>query len=375
MKKRIIVLFLTLIVFASMQATAETTKPHYEIFLKLYNHNIPVDEGTNLDVDIMGSGRCDEGNLILGSETPFTIREKKMFNAHSLYSSDSKETGTEFENYCRNWNCNFSSPGQTLNMDTVFDKSLFSSEESRFNIGLNVVPNTDYLNAGGEYSLRAYFFCKKDNETFVFKDATWFRVMYEGESKQYTTTYVLAIIAVIISFFALIVTVTKEFLIPLFFKPKLEITGKNKPFYIEDGQNLGRHRYLRLKIENLNSRWSLNAKNCCVKLVEVKKGDKLMQPFTPAPLKWSIYDEENGIIMTRKHDLAKGELHFVDLCHEDDHGKRILRFQTPINPLLLETFDPGKYTFKIGIFGDNFEPKFETFEVKFTDKYGELKFL
>lgn len=181
--------------------------------------------------------------------------------------------------------------------------------------------------------------------------------------------------ALIIAIISLTITIFKDYIKPWLFSPKLELYGKNDNYHIEEAENLTKHRYMRLKIKNSDCFFTPTAKNCYVKLNEIRKDNKLMYPFTPTILKWSLYDEEKEPITKRKHNLAKGEYHFIDLCSESEKGKKILFFQTPLTPKLAEKLEPGKYTFKIGIYGDNFKPKFETFNVEYTENFGELKFI
>jgi hypothetical protein len=180
----------------------------------------------------------------------------------------------------------------------------------------------------------------------------------------------------IIAGIAILFTALKDFIIPLVFKPRLDLEGKNQEFYIEESEEQHtKKRYLRLKVFNKNNFWSKSAKNCYVKLIEIKKDGELMHPFTPVPLKWSSYDEEIGLITTRKHDLAKGEFHFIDLCHEQESIKKRLHFQTPIPPKLGIKLLSGIYTFKVGIYGDDFKPKIEIFRVMHKGNFGDLNFI
>ena len=180
--------------------------------------------------------------------------------------------------------------------------------------------------------------------------------------------------AIVISLFAVLIAIFKDFVKPWIFSPKIKLYGKNAEFYIEETENLTKHRYLRLKIINSDCNFSSTAKNCYVKLMWIKKDGNVMSPFTPTILKWSLYDEETEPITTRKHDLAKGEPHFIDLCSETKTGKRILFFQAPIPSKLAERLGPGKYTFKIDVYGDNFTPKSLMFKIDYTKNFGELNF-
>ncbi len=183
-----------------------------------------------------------------------------------------------------------------------------------------------------------------------------------------------------VAIFALIVSIFKEFMLPWLFSPAITLCGRNKSFYIEDAEKspketgLELERYLRLKIRNSENFRSSRAKNCYVKLLSIKKNCKLMEPFTPVPLKWSSYDQEGTPYADRKHDLAKGEYHYIDLCHESDKEKLLL-FQISIPSKLGDQLSPGKYQFKVKIYGDNFKPVQKKFNVEYNEEFGQLKYV
>ena len=180
-----------------------------------------------------------------------------------------------------------------------------------------------------------------------------------------------------ISLLALITTLTRDFFVPLLFKPRMILIGKDDGECVENACDLIGHssRWVRLKLINKNSFWSKPAKNCYVKLLSIHNsmGDAV-KPFTPLPLPWVSYDDFEG----KKHDLSIGEYHLIDLVNEYEK-LRILRFKISIPLELIKQSDKklskGEYTFRVGVYGDNFKPIFKNFKIRLTEKYGELNFV
>lgn len=190
-------------------------------------------------------------------------------------------------------------------------------------------------------------------------------------------TLVLASIAILFA-------VLKDFILPFIFKPKIHIEGIDDGECIENasddvkipGEKLSR--WVRLRIINKNSFFSVSAKNCHIKLLSIKnKKGKKITPFNLIPLTWVNYDEENK---GGKHDLSIGEYHLIDLVHEKSYVNRILCFKfNQCLPLELrkktqKEFGPGSYIFNVGIYGDNFKPQQKDFRIKFPKKFGKINF-
>jgi hypothetical protein len=180
--------------------------------------------------------------------------------------------------------------------------------------------------------------------------------------------------AIIISFIAIILTLLKDFIQPAFFKPRITIKGLDDGECVQngiDGLNTN-SRWVSLRLINQNSFWSRPAINCYVKLLEIRDSDNVrIQPFNTTPLIWVTYGNT-------KNNLAKGEYHLINLVHEIPEN-RILHFNISIPRLLHKMAEDklgaGTYTFKIGVYGDNFSPVFEDFKVRLTKQFGELNFI
>ncbi len=178
---------------------------------------------------------------------------------------------------------------------------------------------------------------------------------------------------ILIASLALLLTLLKDFILPSIFKPRLELIGEDNGQCVVDASNEFNQpsRWIRLKLKNKNSFWTKKAKNCYVKLLEIRnsKGDKI-SPIDPCPLMWVTYEDYKG-------NLAIGESHLIDLTHEYP-TVRYLNFKIPI-PLEIRRraeidLGPGMYSILVGVYGDNFSPIYKKFKVKLTNSFGELNF-
>ncbi|MEK6915589.1 MAG: hypothetical protein AABW89_03560 [Nanoarchaeota archaeon] len=181
-----------------------------------------------------------------------------------------------------------------------------------------------------------------------------------------------------ISIIALIATLTRDFFIPIFFKPRLKIEGLDDGECIQNvSDNLNNlTRWVRIKLINKDSFFSRVAKDCYVKLLWVKNDNgSNINPFESLPLTWVSYDDFSG----GKYDLSVGEYHMIDLVHEFPQ-RRFLRFKLAGIPLELikeseSKLSPGTYNLKIAVYGSNFKPIRKIFKIKLTNKFGELNFV
>lgn len=185
--------------------------------------------------------------------------------------------------------------------------------------------------------------------------------------------------ALILSGIAVVFTALKDFIIPFFFRPKISIETNNNDCIenitsgtiVKHGKRIfgaAPSRWLRLKIKNGSGFCRRPARNCYVKLFEVRdSSNRKVVPFSPFLLKWGTYE-------TRKGDLAPGEYHFVDLVHEKP-GLSKLWIQGPVPEEFQNKLLPDLYTFKVSAFGDNFNPVSSEFKILFGKKFGELRFI
>lgn len=211
-----------------------------------------------------------------------------------------------------------------------------------------------------------------------------------------------------ISIIAIVIAITKDFIIPYIFKPKLILEGANDDECPDDAlsetleskliesqlksrgmqpehfpenikSEVSKHkmksRWLRLRLKNESGFFSRTAVNCYVKLIGIRNGkNQSVRPFNAFPLKWVLYDAP-------KNNLAKGEYHLLDIAFENE-TERVLYpaaqrpFGLPNNLVerKKEKLGPDVYTFNVGVYGDNFNPIFKDFKIELTHKFGELRF-
>jgi len=218
----------------------------------------------------------------------------------------------------------------------------------------------------------------------------------------------VALWSLIIAGTALLIALAKDFILPNIFKPRIEIEGKNDEECLDDAlahtmesklienrlveqgvpqeeaideikqvveNSKKKQRWLRIRIKNGGGFWSRTAINCYVKLIEIRNSkNQPIRPFNAFPLMWVLY-------ATPKGNLSKGENHLLDLAFENENERVIYpaawaRFGLS-NALIErrnEKLTPDVYTFKLGIYGDNFEPKTKELKVELTNRFGELRF-
>ncbi|KKP30770.1 MAG: hypothetical protein UR15_C0001G0015 [Parcubacteria group bacterium GW2011_GWA2_31_28] len=177
------------------------------------------------------------------------------------------------------------------------------------------------------------------------------------------------LIPITLSLVAIIFTAFKDFILPWFVKPKLQITyEKGEPYKRQANINAGQNQLVvgffdRFKIKNVGSE---TAKNCRCQIYSIinEKGKELhLQGF---PIKWASRPESAiDFIKAERLNLAPGESEFVDLTNTRIDNVGYFYFQPYHNvPIGMDGQVTLKdYTLKIIISGDNFKPYFATFEI------------
>lgn len=166
---------------------------------------------------------------------------------------------------------------------------------------------------------------------------------------------------------AILFTALKDFILPIFIKPKLEITYidkepyKRAPIILHPGSILSA--FDRFKVENIGR---ITAKNCRCQIFQVidSKGKEIdLQGF---PLRWaSRPDAKTDFSKTERLNIGPGESEFADLLYMrvDDTTKMFLSsyHNTPIG--MGDSIPTDDYTIKTIISGDNFKPYIACFKV------------
>lgn len=177
----------------------------------------------------------------------------------------------------------------------------------------------------------------------------------------------IEILALIISLIAIIFTLLKDFLLPIFFKPKLEFKYEEEPPYrredviINRDQNL-RGSFLRFSVKNIGR---IPALNCRCQIQKVKIDDEEYGDYRGFPLRWasrpeSIISQASG----ERLNIARGETEFMDIAVTASNNNFInLQKYHGVDIGIKEVIEPGEYDIFLIFSGDNFKPytlKFHT---------------
>jgi hypothetical protein len=174
-------------------------------------------------------------------------------------------------------------------------------------------------------------------------------------------------VPIILSLVAIVFTAFKDFIIPYFLKPKLEISYYPKEPYkrsaiiINSNSELGT--FDRFKVENIGSEI---AKGCRCQIYSIKnnKGKKIdLKGF---PLMWaSRPDSAENFIEAERLNISQGETEFVDLVHTQSYDTTKIFFNSYHNvPIGMANNIPiGEHIIKVIISGENFKPYIVSFKV------------
>lgn len=175
------------------------------------------------------------------------------------------------------------------------------------------------------------------------------------------------IVPIVLSLVAIVFTAFKDFILPYFLKPKLEISYCSKEPYkrsaiiINPGSELGA--FDRFKVKNVGNE---TAKGCRCQIYSIKddKGKKIdLQGF---PLMWaSRPDAAENFIKAERLNIGRGESEFVDLVHMRSHNTTKIFFNSYHNiPIGMPNNIPvGDCIIKVIVSGDNFRPYIVSFKI------------
>lgn len=167
--------------------------------------------------------------------------------------------------------------------------------------------------------------------------------------------------ALLFSIIAILLTLAKDFILPLWFKPELVFRYEEKPPYRRNNLSIGgqpnpnlKGTFLRFEVQNVGRRPALN---CRCQILKVEKENKLCGDYKGFPLKWAsrpeaVINPANG----ERLNIAIGETEFVDLAvalnnDPDIHFKKY----HPIPIGIKESIGAGSYDLYLIFSGDNFD--------------------
>ena len=171
----------------------------------------------------------------------------------------------------------------------------------------------------------------------------------------------LEIWALIISFFAIILTLLKDFILPLIFKPKLVFSyAESIPYRRSNVGIINQPRvtgtFLRFKIKNGGSRPAINCR-CQILRVE-DNNNTLFGDYQGFPLRWasrpeSFINQADG----ERLDIGIGETEFIDIAYTASNNSNITIQKYHSIPIGIDEIIPhGRYFIYLLFSGDNFKP-------------------
>ena len=113
------------------------------------------------------------------------------------------------------------------------------------------------------------------------------------------------IISLVLSIVAIVVTISKDFIMPAISRPFIEITWENDeecvremPGGVVAGMN---SKWIRLRIKNRKKYLRTTmAKGCYVKLIKIMKEDHEISDFNPILLPWESFGTKRTILHQKK---------------------------------------------------------------------------
>ena len=171
-----------------------------------------------------------------------------------------------------------------------------------------------------------------------------------------------------LSIIAIIFTALKDFILPSFLKPKLEITYERKEPYKRQTHiknNLDQMEvafFYRFKIKNLGR---ITAKNCRSQIYSIKDKGCNELDLQGFPLRWANRPDSK-----ERLNISLGESEFVDLASTRINSAGYFYFEPYHNISIGMNSEVilKDYTLKIIISGDNFKPYFIIFKINGSPK-------
>ncbi len=167
--------------------------------------------------------------------------------------------------------------------------------------------------------------------------------------------------ALILSIVAITLTLLKDFILPLFFRPRLAIRYlDNNPFrrkdvWIADAQGIV-GTFIRFSIKNIGN---VPALNCRCQISRVEKEQKNFNDYMGFPLRWasrpeSVINQASG----ERLNIGVGETEFVDLLSTLSANTNMFLQKYHNVPIGINEIIPaGEYSIFVLCSGDNFSPK------------------
>lgn len=173
--------------------------------------------------------------------------------------------------------------------------------------------------------------------------------------------------ALIMSVIAIIFTLFKDFILPLFQKPKIEIKYiEDRPFR-RDNVNINRIPgllgcFFRFSVKNIGNRI---AENCRSQILTVTQDNINIGDYQGFPLRWASRPE--GVINpagAERLNISIGETEFIDLVVTMNNNPNIhLQKYHNVDIGINDQIAPGEYLITLIFSGDNFKPYIPIFRI------------
>lgn len=173
--------------------------------------------------------------------------------------------------------------------------------------------------------------------------------------------------AFIISVIAILITLLKDFILPIFIRPRLTFNYKDeKPYRREDIKTNEKPPqfgcFLRFSVKNLGNRPALN---CRSQIYSVSQNNSKYGDYQGFPLRWasrpeSIVNSNDG----ERLNIGIGEIEFVDMALSENTNECIilLKYHT-VHIGIAEKIPPGEFLIDVLFSGDNFSPYHLIFKI------------
>lgn len=198
-KKREWLLFFMIIITIP---TVLADVPNYDIFISLDDKNVEPSGSIGFSIDIIGSGFCTDGRVLIIPEGKINRTTTKFYHANSTDPTKLIEKGLEtiafgdvlIDPWCRGFIDNSSAKNVNIHFEDI---KLGDLNYFRAKGNLIILDDAE----GGDYDLNALFSCKSEGKWYTFSSKSRIHVMYPLEKLQFFFQFLLPLIALFVGSF------------------------------------------------------------------------------------------------------------------------------------------------------------------------------
>jgi len=178
--------------------------------------------------------------------------------------------------------------------------------------------------------------------------------------------------AIVISIFAIIFTLLKDFILPIFFKPKLDFNYEESRPYRRTNVRINNipnvlGTFLRFKVRNSGRR---PAMNCRCQIFKIEDNThQLFEDYQGFPLRWGSRPESTiNQASGERLNIGVGETEFIDIgITTNKHSNIVLQKYHSVPIGIPEIIPHGEYYIYLLFSGDNFKPYTLVFRINKPD--------